>query len=377
MSLKTSGFHWISNSNGSVMKQILILSCVLAGYLPALGQDLPFRTLSYYDVLFVGGKSDSDMRLSEAVWKDIPISQSSYEYLKTTPNPGAVQSDLQLAYDESGIHLKITNHEKQMDRLRAVIQKRDPSLWTDDSVQMYFDPKANGVGYVAFTVNSLGVQDDYKRWDAAVTLQEWRGDNWKAWVRKEEAAWVIEAFFPYSDLGEKAVPNAIWMFNWVRHAYTTDQPRRASWSCGGTYATPGYFGYIRFVPPDGLADAPPEAVGKALKGRATPPWMTVIGDHILLQKVNTEAEALKIDEVQKRSAESMLESFSRLKGLRVGDSAFSEQILHLENQGTNLHYTTPNQALESFAKVGTILAEAQQLYWQEKLQILLEDTAPR
>lgn len=357
----------------NLMTKLNIVSAVffllLAGQ-PASAQDAAPRRLAFYELPLVTGKADADGRLPESVWQTVPASEHFYVYLKTEAIPGELKSSLQMAYDEKGIYLKVTNHEERMDKIKANTKTRgNPNLWHDDCVEIYFDPNGNGVGYMAFTINSLGVQTDRKQQDAAVSLDEWRGENWRVWPSRKENAWVLEAFFPFSDFGTEARAGNLWMFDLVRFAYTSGKFQGTTWSLGGNYNAPGYFGYLYF---GGEKKTSVETVTAALDALAPPPWVAAVGDKILRRGGNQPLEILTPGDVKKKTVEQAEDVFSKLKPFYKNNSALEEEIAKLKQRGHELKFGTPDEALDAIGTMAGITDEAMRIYWNESLQLLIE-----
>src|SRR5690606_37752282 len=125
-----------------------------------------------------------------------------------------------------------------------------------------------------------GAQGDRKQLDGAVSLDEWRGENWRAWATREKDHWTLELFFPWSDLERKAEAGDVWMFNLVRYGYATGAFKGVSWALGGSYARPGYFGYLYFGTSKPAAR---EEIAALLNRKASAPWSVAIGEEIIFK----------------------------------------------------------------------------------------------
>ncbi|MFV0416926.1 MAG: carbohydrate-binding family 9-like protein [Chthoniobacterales bacterium] len=337
----------------------------------ASAQSPPFRQVAFYEAPFVEDQSDNSGRLPEEVWKNIPPAKDFYLYWKSDPPPGEVPTEMQMAYDKEGIYLRVTNHEDHPGQLRTKITKRgNPHLWQDDCIQAYFDPEAAGIGYVAFTMNSLGVQDDRKQLDGAVSLEEWRGDNWRVWTRKEARAWIVEAFFPFADFGKEAREGDLWMFNLVRFAYTSGKFQGVTWSPGGNYASPGNFGYLCFR---GKEPASPKTIATTLQKKITPPWIAVIGDKILLNESAGSLKILTPAKVKTRLVNEAEDIFSRLQPMFKNDPNKTESPQKLINRTKQLDLQTANDAQQAILQMTKSSRAVWDIYWNESLRALIEN----
>jgi len=338
----------------------------------SLGQNT-MRELAFYEMPNVQGKSDGNGRLPEAVWETVPVADKFFVYWKVEPIPGEIHSRLRMAYDSQGIYLQVVNQEPAMEKLRAMIEKRgNPSLWTDDCLQIAFDPNPNGAGHVVFTVNSLGTQDDRKQIDASVSLPEWRGEGWKVWTDKGESAWKVEAFFPFSDFAVQAKAGDLWSFNLVRFAYTSGAFQGITWSVGGNYANRNYFGYLFFGGEDGISA---DRVAKLLEKQVTPPWIVAVGNRVVLKDASQPAEILSASEIDRKVSAQAEVVFSKLKPYCRTNAVLQEKVHTLEGRAKRLKFDSIPLALESVSLMAGIVGEAGQLYWREKLDALIEDTS--
>lgn len=238
------------------------------------------RAVSFYAVPPVRSEIQIDGRLDEAAWGQAPVHSAYYQYFVPNPPPGKLKTEHRLLYDERGLYLAITNFDEHPEKLRRNVTDRDNShLWTDDCAEIYIDSYGNGIGYRRFVVNALGTVGDMMRLDGAVTLDEWSGDGWFARVGIEADRWVIEAFFPWADLGKKPEAGDVWMFCHVRYAYTSGSFLGVTSSAGGNYSNTGDFGYLCFQ--GQVAQASADGVGAMLQQRVAPPWGLVIGEQLV------------------------------------------------------------------------------------------------
>ncbi len=269
------------------------------------------RMLAFYELRRTASPPVLDGKLDDACWKQADRSVIYYEYYKPNPGPGALKTDLRMVYDKKGVYLAITNHDDQVEKIRAERKRHDdPGLWRDDCAELYFDPACAAIGFVKFVINPIGTRADMKRVDAAVTLGDWNGTAWTAKTGKQKEAWTIEAFFPWSDLGQKAKPGDLWMFDHVRYAYSTGKFRGVTWSPGGSYSRPENFGFIYF---GGDKPLDPKSLGGFLSARVTPPWRLAIASGFILCNGR--------DDVQFQSAEGIAEKSRKEVGARLRQAA--------------------------------------------------------
>ncbi len=349
---------------------LFALAAPLCGSEPA--QPPYFREVAFYEVRPLQESPGRDDRLTPLQWEAIPAAERFFVYWKAEPDLSPLRGRFQMAYDDRAIYLRVTAQEPAMDRLRAAVPKRgNPSLWTDDCFELYFDPQARGVSYLVFTVNSLGVQNDRKQLDAAVSLAEWRGENWRTWATRGEDQWIVEITFPFADL--EATPRAgdLWTFNAVRYSYTSGEFQGASWSPGGNYASPGNFGYLFFGQ---ATPATPEAIAERLEPKVKAPWSVEYQGVFIRSRGEGEPQVLPT----KTAAQQTLAAYRHLldqAALLAKESAHTgEQVETLRAQATALRVPTAEEAASAIRALRPLSREAYALYWALRLRALFDAT---
>ncbi len=327
------------------------------------------RKLAFYAVEKTSCAPSSDDRLADECWAKAPAATTYYEYWKADPAPGKLKSEFRMLYDARGIYVKVVNFDEQMENIRAsIIRRDDPSLWTDDCAEFYFDPKANGVGFVSFTVNSLGVQSDRKRLDAAVMLDEWSGNEWRAATSKSEKFWTIEAFFPWADLGAKASVGDVWQFDHVRYAWSSGKFVGTTWAPGGNYQSPGNFGYLYFK---GNEEISSEMVGKLLSASAPAPWMLPLDDKILLHPAPDKIEFTTAQTMADARRAALQKALQRAETEAAQNVVAQKQLAELKTKAGEIAFQDSTQALSAMEKMAALQSETNQLYWQLKTDALI------
>lgn len=255
------------------------------------------KLLSFYTAKYSSKAPSINGRLDDACWNDAQVYKTYYVYHKPNPIPGKLKTEFRMLYDDRGIYLAVVNYEKNLDKVRKKYTVRDASkLWTDDCAEIYFDPYCDGVGFTKFVVNAGGIIGDMRRVDAAVTLSDWNGSAWSAAVNEQKNAWVIEAFFPWRDLGGKAETGSLWKFCHVRYAWSTGKFIGVTSSPGGGYNRPEDFGFIYFAGNKAVSSA---KIGKLLSQKSNPPWCLEQGDSLLLCESRDKVKLKKLSELIK------------------------------------------------------------------------------
>jgi hypothetical protein len=347
----------------------LCATLVLCGATKA--EDTMPRKLAFYAVEKTSCAPSSAGQLATECWDKAPAATTYYEYWKANPALGKLKSEFRMLYDARGVYLKIINFDENMDKIRASIVRRDdPQLWTDDCAELYFDPQANGVGYTVFTINSLGVQGDRRRQDAAVMLDEWSGNEWRAVTHKGAKSWTIEAFFPWTDLGKKASAGDVWMFNHVRYAWSSGQFIGTTWAPGGNYQSPGKFGFLYFKGDEELS---PEAVGKVLGAVAPPPWLLPTENGILVHPAPGKMELTSAETMAAARRTALQQALERAQTEATQNADAQKKLAELKTTASGIAFKDAAQALDAIEKMAALQGEVDAIYWQLKTDALIEN----
>lgn len=363
----------IQNRN-TIAKVLLCLPLLAAAVCGTANADesMP-RKLAFYAVQYTSCAASANGALADACWAQAPAATAYYEYWKPNPAPGALKSEFRMLYNERGIYLKITNYDDHLDKLRAsIIRRDDPDLWTDDCAQLYFDPAANGVGFVSFTINSQGVQSDYKQQDAAVMLRDWSGTGWRAAAHQTAGAWIIDAFFPWTDLGKKAAAGDVWMFDHVRYAYTSGKFIGVTWAPGGNYKSTSSFGYLYFMKDKTIA---PATVAKVLNAAAPAPWMLPLDDEMIVHPQPGKMEFTTASAMAAAQREALLKAIAQAQNASQNDAKAKKQLAQIEADAQAVSYQSPQQALAAIDQMAALQEQANQIYWQQQLIQLINAAA--
>ncbi len=337
------------------------------------------RTISLYVVKPAESPPVIDGYTDEGIWKTADVATDSYRYWHPDPPPGELNTEWRMLYDERGLYLSIKNYDEHIDKIRATKTTRDdPALWTDDCVELYIDPMDKAVGYIKFVINSLGTKHDYKKLDSAVTLWDWRADGWLVKTSKGKDYWMLEAFFPWSDLEKKASAEDFWRFDVVRYSYSTGKFRGTTWSPGGNYNAPQNFGYLFFA---GSERVDYSRIEKYLADGVTPPWILVKEDGFLTCQKAGKLEFSSREEViknSKKEADYWL-TLTDKSFKEAGKESFPEGLLKnfetVREEFKSLPADLPSaiEAQQRAKKIGDIKNTLQKIYWELQIYRSLEE----
>lgn len=208
--------------------------------------------VSFYECAKCATPPTLDGKLDDPCWQGLPPMENFYQYWSPTAKPPPLKTAAKICYDDSALYLWITLSDDKVDRIKANIKSRDnPETWSDDCVEIMFDPGNSGTGYFKFTTNFLCARYDEKVTDMVMDAG-WNAEGWRVTTSKDGSAWYIEASFPWSDFGAQPKEGDFWAFDLVRYGYSSGSFRGVTWSLGGNYASPqnfGYLGFGKFSPP--------------------------------------------------------------------------------------------------------------------------------
>ena len=139
----------------------------------------------------------------------------------------------------------------------ATLTARDAALWTEEVVEVFFDPFGDGLSYFEVEINPLGtVTDLVLRRTASGWRKDfaWNVDGLVASARRTPAGWAAELAVPFAALGpEEAVrPGARWRVNFLRidrpDGPGTERRELSAWSPTGMANFHRYerFGTVEF-----------------------------------------------------------------------------------------------------------------------------------
>ena len=251
-----------------------------------------------------------DGRLDDPCWQVLPKTSTFYKFLVMTPTPTPLKTVFQLGYDDKGVYLGVRMYEKDMSKIRATItQRKDTSLWTDDSAEIYFDSSATSISFRKFIVNALGTRDELYQMDPANVDSAWCRDGWQAFAAREADSWTIEAFFPWADLGQSARDGDLWRFAICRFSWSSDQ--LASSAVGAAYSAPERYGWLLFMK-ETSSDL--HALAGQLQKRIPEDWLLPMGDQAI-EKVGDKVRVTRMSDLLGglvREAQMQLDDCRRL-----------------------------------------------------------------
>ena len=327
------------------------------------------KLLSFYSVNYSTSSPVINGRTDDSCWQTAEAYSQYYVYYKTSPEPGKLKTEMRMLWNERGLYLSVVNHDLQMSSIRTKYTTRDnPHLWKDDCAELYFDPSADSIGFTKFAINAVGAVADMRRIDAAISLPEWSASGIEISTSQDEDAWYIEAFFPWSDLGQTPDDGTIWRLCHVRYAWSSGKFVGVSSSPGGSYNSPEAFGFIYFSKnkTTNIKD-----VGKVLRSKATPPWSLPINNGLLVCD-GGEPKFSKLSDLYSKHYSETEKLLQQIENM-ISDGS-NVQFMELERRFSGL--VSPSTSEIDMRKIKTVLKIADELdefYWKQKIGNLLKD----
>ena len=198
------------------------------------------------------GRIVVDGKLDDPAWRG--AAWASGFVLLGSGEPARAQTLFATLYDSRSLYIAVECIEPNVKGIVACHKERDSSVWFDDAVEVFVDPRHSHHDYFQFIVNTLGAKFDSHRTDWS-----WNGE-WEAVARVGQGSWTLELAIPFSTLGIRGP--APWMvigFNVCRDRQPGGGEKIFEWSSWAPlmkgFHEPRNFGHLAFVPPG--ASLPP------------------------------------------------------------------------------------------------------------------------
>ena len=210
----------------------------------AMAEFAPVGTAAVARAVILAGRDWAD----DATWADAPDNVID----KTIENETAPQVTVfRLAHDDTHLYIKARMSEPLVSQMKATIREKDIGGFSDDSLELFFDPDGKGKTFYQFCINSLGAVYDAKidphaigatdtnTWDSGTLVKTATGEDY----------WELCAAVPFTAfVTETPAAGATWRFNLGRNRYSEPQQLPfSSWTATfGGFRNPERFGVITF-----------------------------------------------------------------------------------------------------------------------------------
>ena len=194
------------------------------------------------------GKVTTKTWADDATWASSPV-----QYITTTlkNEPAPQKTAFQLAWDDTRFYIRVRCDEPLVSAIKAATRGRDVGGFSDDSIELFFDPTGLGTTYYHFCITSRGVVYDARETPGAIGATA--NINWNSRIEVRttvgKRAWELRAALPLDRLGGQTPrPGSTWRFNLRRNRFTQPgRPPHSAWSPSpaGT-RDPARFGLVTF-----------------------------------------------------------------------------------------------------------------------------------
>ena len=191
--------------------------------------------------------------------------------------PADVQTRFKVLLDEQAVYVAVECDEPSIEKIKAKTPWRDGAVWSDDCVEIFFDPSGEGRYYHQVMVNSRGtIYDSYSADYGLVHSRLWNGAFRAAGhVDREGKKWSVEVEIPYGAVVLGGDAGSTWLWNVARERHAGGSLELTSWSpVKANFHQPKCFGRLTGLPADYRAfrfrfEEPRVAVSRAASGIAT------------------------------------------------------------------------------------------------------------
>ena len=183
-----------------------------------------------------------DGRVDEAEWKNAGEFPAFLE--NAAGGPAAVSTRLKMGHDDTNLYMAFVCEETSIAGVKATkLEGRDPAIFENESVELFFDPKADGAGYYHFVSDILG-----QKYDALGSDTVGYNPLWQAAAQKGSGSWSIEIAIPFTAM-TAAAPTAgdAWLANFGRERHAGKSFDLYAWKpTHGSLAAAEHFSTIVF-----------------------------------------------------------------------------------------------------------------------------------
>lgn len=180
-----------------------------------------------------------DGQLNDALWQG-PPQMASFVILGKN-EPAKQQTQAWVAYDADNLYVAVKALDSEMPKLKATVTERDGKVFSDDVIELFFDPARTGFSMIQLGFNPLGTQADLSG-DAVGMSDAWNG-AWTVKTARGADAWTAEVAIPFANFGLSKSVGREWAMNVARERAGSGE--LSQWApTGGRFAQPNAFGKV-------------------------------------------------------------------------------------------------------------------------------------
>jgi len=175
-------------------------------------------------------------RMDDPTWQQAEAT-SRFLVMKVA-DPAEVETTVRCLVSQDHLYFGIRCAEPHMDGLKTNIhQHGNPSLWTDDSIELFIDPGATAARYLHVMVNAEGYT--YTTWMPTGEA----GPGIKALTSRDDTGWTAEIAIPAAALAVEAGPPDKYGLHLCRNRRTVGATYVWAW-VGSSNHSPNRFGQL-------------------------------------------------------------------------------------------------------------------------------------
>ncbi|MFH1969276.1 MAG: sugar-binding protein, partial [Verrucomicrobiota bacterium] len=158
-----------------------------------------------------------DGKLDEPAWQKAP-EQTGFEMPLSSANrkpiPKEMQTSFRVLYDDNNLYFGIRCNESKPENLVVqAARQHDAAMWSDDDVELFFDPVGDRNEYYQLTINSEGTKVDLYWIEGGNTGKGGWSSEWQTAVYKGDKFWSLETVIPLALFHNR--PSRTWAERWV------------------------------------------------------------------------------------------------------------------------------------------------------------------
>jgi hypothetical protein len=184
-----------------------------------------------------------DGKFTEEAWFKAPPINDFRNANEAEPD---VDTGIRLLYDDNFLYVAAVMEEPNPENMTNTATGDIALTWSDDDLELFFDPKMSESDYWRLFQNSFGTRFSSKPRDVE---NKYFDSAYESAIETGDDYWTLEMAIPWRDIDVKAAPKAgdRWGFNIGRHRQQSE-PAQIQWSSmhGEGLYNPTRYGILQF-----------------------------------------------------------------------------------------------------------------------------------
>lgn len=157
-----------------------------------------------------------DGRLDDPCWELCTPTQDFYLVEPKPGGPVTQPTRVYVCYDNESVYFGIHMSEDEPDRMQAVCNQRDGTVYLDDSFEIILDTYCDRRNAYYFMSNLLGTKLDGRIIDEGRYVDETWDGHWETRSQLADDGWEMEMSIPFSELSFQDADSLVWGLNFWR-----------------------------------------------------------------------------------------------------------------------------------------------------------------